>query len=78
MRIGIDVRALTYFGESKVGWYQYIHNLIANLLVLDASHEYILLSMLARGKGFCGDDKIPGEYVRKFPGRILNVLLERL
>lgn len=78
MRIGFDVRSLTYFGESKVGWYQYTYNLIANLLALDASHEYILLSMLGHGKGFRGDEKIPGDLVRRFPGRILNTLLERL
>jgi glycosyltransferase involved in cell wall biosynthesis len=78
MRIGLDVRSLTCFGKSKVGWYQYTYNLIVNLLALDASHQYVLLSMLGHGKGFRGDEKIPGNLVRRFPGRILNALLERL
>lgn len=78
MRIGIDIRGVSHMAASKVGWYQYTYNLVANLLAIDAENEYRLLSMLGRGKGFRGDERIPAAFVRRLPGRLTGVLLERL
>ncbi|HWT79840.1 MAG TPA: glycosyltransferase family 1 protein [Candidatus Methylomirabilis sp.] len=78
MRIGIDIREVSLLSRSKVGWYQYTYNLVANLLAIDAQNEYRLLSMLCRGKGFGGDERIPTASVRRLPGKLTGVLLERL
>ncbi len=75
MRIGIDIRELSAMQNIKGGWYQYVYNLLSNLLTIDSENEYILLSSLWHGAGFRGDDRIPRKLVRRFPGRFTELLL---
>ena len=74
MKIGIDIRYLSIF-DNKAGLYQYIYNLVAALLSIDSYNDYILLSTL---RGFTGDGKIPRRFLRRFSGRLSDLLLEKL
>lgn len=74
MKIGIDIRILS-FHHNKAGIYQYVYNLVSNLLSVDAQNEYILLSTI---RGFRGDEKISSHFVRRFSGRLSTLFLEKL
>lgn len=74
MKIGIDIRYLSIF-TNKAGIYQYVYNLVSNLPLVDSHNEYTLLSTL---RGFRGDRKIASQFLRRFPGRVSDLLLERL
>lgn len=74
MKIGIDIRYLSTF-TNKAGFYQYVYNLVSNLLLVDSHNEYTLLATL---RGFRGDGKIVSQFLRRFPGRISDLLLEKL
>ena len=76
MKIGIDVRPLSIY-DSKAGLYQYTYNLVSSLLSIDSHNEYTLLSGYYRGRGFRGDRRIKSKFVRRFPGRLTNFILER-
>jgi glycosyltransferase involved in cell wall biosynthesis len=75
MKIGIDIRPLSLFNENRVGLYQYTYNLVSHLLAIDSYNDYVLLSSL---RGFRGDGRISGKFVRKFSGRLSDLLVERL
>ncbi|MBC2694132.1 MAG: glycosyltransferase family 4 protein [Desulfobacteraceae bacterium] len=75
MNIGIDIRPLTFLNDSRVGIYQYTYNLVSNLLAIDSHNDYTLLSTFG---GFRGDVRIAGKFVKRFSGRLSNLLLERL
>lgn len=77
MRIGIDIRYLSVH-NSKAGIYQYIYNLVANLLSIDSSNDYVLFSAYSRGKGFQGDRSIPNKLIRRFPGQFSDFFLTKL
>lgn len=74
MRIGIDTRGLSRF-DNKAGLYQYVYNLVANLLSIDSSNDYALLSTL---RGFRGDGNIDKRHLYRFSGRLSDLMLERL
>jgi glycosyltransferase involved in cell wall biosynthesis len=74
MKIGIDIRPLSFL-KDMAGIYQHIYNLISNFLDIDFQNEYTLLSTL---KGFQGNGEIPGSFIKRFPGRLSELLLERL
>ena len=78
MKIGIDIRNFSFSRESRAGWYQYTYNLVSNLLAIDFQNNYTLLSTLRHGKGFEGDERIVSRFVRRLPGRLTELLLERL
>lgn len=75
MKIGIDIRSLSIF--NKAGIYQYTYNLVSSLLAIDSHNDYILFSAFLHGKGFRGDGRIKSKFVRRFPGRFLDLILER-
>ena len=74
MRIGIDIRPLGFL-DDKAGIYQYIDNLISNLLSVDHQNDYTLLSTL---KGSQENGKIPNRRIKRVPGRLSEFLLEGL
>ncbi len=74
MRIGIDIRPFGFL-KDKAGIYQYIYNLVSNLLDIDLHNQYVLFSSL---KGFPGDSHISDRMIRIFPGKISRPLLENL
>jgi glycosyltransferase involved in cell wall biosynthesis len=76
MKIGIDIRPLSFF-DNKAGIYQYTYNLVSNLLSIDSHNDYTLLSIYYHGRGFRGNRKIESKFVRRFPGRLTNLILQK-
>lgn len=74
MKIGIDIRPLSCLND-MAGLYQYTYNLVSNLLAIDSQSEYTLLST---SRGFNGSGAIPGRFLRRFPGRVSEMLLEKV
>lgn len=74
MKIGIDIRYLSCVND-MAGIYQYIYNLVLNLLAIDHHNDYMFLSTL---RGFRGDDKIHSRFIKRFPGRLSDLLFETL
>jgi glycosyltransferase involved in cell wall biosynthesis len=77
MKIGIDIRELSFSNNFKNGWYQYTYNLVSNLLAIDSNNDYTLLSIFSHGYGFKGDERIPQQFIHRFPGRLSRIFLEQ-
>jgi glycosyltransferase involved in cell wall biosynthesis len=74
VKVSIDIRELST-SEDRAGKYQYIYNLVSNLLSIDFNNDYSLLSFI---KGFKGDENITSEIIYHFSGRLTRLFLERL
>lgn len=74
MKIGIDIRQLSTL-DNKAGLYQYTYNLVSNLLSVDHSNSYTLLSSL---RGFQGDERIKSNFILRTSGRLSGLFLNKL